>query len=427
MSSEFKPTYIHYGPSDGRPGRGYLMRVTSPEASEFGNYEYFRIWVTVPKDMPNAIPTNEGFKTYRKVSWETDMDPGALSASLMTTHDVYEFTSDEPPTLQRDNTSYHPYGRGNDQAYCIINSVVVCFNGATHARVVEALAAYAKYDGQQNGAVLLKELRPYVLQTDSSDGKKVFLFRDSERGTDTRYVTSFRVGADEALERIGELGPITVRNKQLTKSENLRVGDVPDAAYNEAALIVFGVVSSREDGKWRRVMYGTGSAGSTTEENRRAMSNEVHALEKHVDPPQADPVPPSVTMPTPAPAESESSSVEIPASERRTRAQLYAALIVAEKFGDRTIRPSKFETNARLIGTDTYSHELVVREAPNLTQGELVSLVTLLVNRIVADDVIVDAYNKAKSEGRILDATQRAPSVRIETNLIIGGVGYDSQ
>lgn len=423
MSSEFKPTYIHFGPSGGRPGRGYLMRVTSPEAGEFGGYEYFRIWVTVPKDMPEAIPTDEGFKTYRKIDWDADMDPGPLSASLMTTHDVYEFTSDEPPTLQRDNTTYHPYGRGSDQAYCIINSVVVCFNGMNHAKVVEVLAAYAKRKGVANGAVALKELRPYVLQTGDTANYKAYVFSDVAPGESDRNVMIFRLDSLDPVTYAGELGPLRLRSKWLSKYEGMKVGDTPDVSYGEAR-IVFGTVLNRSNGESRRVDYGTMADVLTPDEDRRSWSVEVKPLEERKDPPAETPVtPPVVATPDAATVE----DTAIPSSEKRTRAQLYSALIAAEKYGDRTIRASRFEGNARQLGSDTYSHETVVKEAPNMTQGELVSLVTVLVNRIMADDVIIDAYNRAKSEGRVLDTPQRVPSVRIETNLIIGGVGYDPQ
>lgn len=424
MSSEFNPTYIHFGPSGGRPGRGYLMRVTSPEAGEFGGYEYFRIWITVPKDMPEAIPTNDGFKTYRKIDWDNDMDPGPLSASLMTTHDVYEFTSDEPPTLQRDNTTYHPYGRGSDQAYCIINSVVVCFNGMGHNKVVQVLAAYAKRKNVANGAVALKELRPYVLQTGDALNKKAYVFSDAMRGASERNVMVFRLDDLDPVTYAGEIGPLELRHKWLSETEGLKVGDVPDVAYGEAR-IVFGVSLSRENGKSRRADYGTMTDVLISAEERRSWSNEVEPLVERRDPPSRDVTPPVVVTPPPAPAEPENENVEIPASERRTRAQLYAALVSAEKFGDRTIRPSKFETNVRLIGTDTYSHELIVRAAPNLTQGELVSLVTLLVNRVLADGAIIDAHNKAKAEGRVSDVPWDPRKFNITTNIVVGGVGYD--
>lgn len=423
MSSEFRPTYVHYSPDNGRPGRGYLLRTTAPDAGEFGGYEYFRIWVTVPKDRPDLIPTGSDFKKYRKVNWDTDMDPGALSASLMTSHDVYEMTTDDPPTLRQDNTTYHPYGWGSDKACCIINSVVVCYNGMRPGEVVETLAAYAKKKEIANAAIALKELRPYVLKTGSLNAK-AYLIRDVAPGSEDKLLSCFLTGDSEPFTYVGDFGPFKFRNKQLAKTEGLHVGDIVDELFYERALVVFGVLSTREDGKWRRAAYAFAADTLSSVEERKKMSNEVEPLEHPEPPSDAAPVTsPSIETPN----EAEVGNAELPASEKRTRAQLYAALVAAEKFGDRTIRASRFEGNARQIGTDTYSHETIVREAPNMAQGELVSLVTVLVNRIMADDVIIDAYNKAKSEGRVLDAPQRAPSIRIETNLIISGVGYDPQ
>lgn len=422
MSSEFHPTYIHLGPSNGRPGRGYLLRVTSPDAGEFGSYEYYRIWITIPKDMPELIPNDSNFKRYRKADWDTDMEPGALSASLMTSHDVYEVTTDEPPTLERDGTAYHPYGRGSDRAYCIIDSTVVCYNGVGPSDVVEILKAYAKKKGVTSATAELKQLRPYVLQTSNTRSKKAYVIRDTAPGSEERSIAAFIPDGLDSYDFVNDAGPFTIRSKQLSKTEGMHVGEVPDPAYNKTAYIVLGVLSTREDGEWRRVDYGTAEDSLHTDDERRAMSNEVEPLEQ--------PAPPSVETPgappvVPTPGEASVEDVAIPPSEKRTRAQLYAALVAAEKFGDRTIKASRFEGNARQIGTDTYSHETVVREAPNMTQGELVSLVTVLVNRIMADDVIIDEYNKAKSEGRLLSVPKPAPSVRIETNIIVGGVGYD--
>lgn len=423
MSSEFRPTYVHYGPDNGRPGRGYLLRTTSSDAGEFGGYEYFRIWVTVPKDMPELIPTGSDFKKYRKVDWDTDMDPGALSASLMTSHDVYEMTTDEPPTLRRDNTTYHPYGLESDKACCIIDSVVVCYDGMGPGKVVEALATYAKKKQIANAAVALKELRPYVLKTGTLDAK-AYVIRDEAPGSENKHLSCFLVDDIDPFTYVGDFGPFKFRNKQLAKTEGLHVGDIADGVSTERAFVVFGVLSTRENGKWRRAAYAAASDALSGDEECKKMSNEVEPLERPEPPSNDAPVTPP---PLETPKEAEAESVELPASEKRTRAQLYAALVAAEKFGDRTIKASRFEENARQIGSDTYSHETVVREAPNMTQGELVSLVTVLVSRIVADDIIIDEYNRAKSEGRLLNASKPAPSVRIETNIIVGGVGYDPQ
>lgn len=427
MSHEYSPTLMYYGPSNGRPGRGYLIRTTSPEVGEFGGYEYSRIWITVPKDMPEAIPTDEeDFRTYRKVDWDIDPDLSGAPKSVLTQNDLYEFTSDEFPALRRDSTSYLPVVYGHDAACCIIDSVAVGYSGTGSVEVANILAKHAKIKKLDNAAKALKDLRPFILKTGPKLNKKIYVFWDSAPGSDVRNVSCYTVGGLDSYDHIGDFNDFKIYAKQLAKTESMHVGDVPDAVYGKVAHVVFGVIIDREDGKWRRVDYGSADDTLFSDEERRRMSNEVEPLEQPSPPahPEDAPVPPA---PLPTPGEAKIEEVELPASEKRTRAQLYAALVAAEKYGDRTIRASRFEDNARQLGGDVYSHETVVREAPNMTQGELVSLVTVLVNRIMADDVIIDAYNKAKSEGRVLDTPQRAPSVRIETNLIIGGVGYDPQ
>lgn len=426
MSGTYSPTLMYYGPSGGRPGRGYLIRTTSPEAGEFGGYEYSRIWITVPKDMPEAIPTDKGFRTYRKVDLDTDPDLSSAPSSVLTQNDFYEFTSDEFPSLRRDSTSYLPVVYGRDAACCIIDSVAVGYSGTNPGEVAQILAKHAEIKKFDNAAKALKDLRPFVLKTGPELGKKIYVFWDSVPGSDVRNVSCYVVGGLSPYDYIGDFSSFKTYAKQLAKTEGMHVGDVPDSAYGKVAHIIFGVVTEREGGKWRRVDYGSADDTLSSAEDRRRMSNEVEPLEQPSPPaqPEGTPAPPA---PLPTPGEAKIEEVELPAGEKRTRAQLYAALVAAEKYGDRTIRASRFEGNARQLGSDTYSHETVIREAPNMTQGELVSLVTVLVNRIMADDVIIDTYNKAKSEGRVLDAPQRAPSVRIETNLIIGGVGYDPQ
>lgn len=131
-------------------------------------------------------------------------------------------------------------------------------------------------------------------------------------------------------------------------------------------------------------------------------------------------LPPSATTP-----EAQESDVQIPSTERRTRAQLYAALVAAEEFGDRTIRQSKYEGNVDAIGYDSFSHQKIPEWAKELPQGELVSLVNALVAKILA--------NKAACESRVARAREAAkegppPSgFTQEINIIVGGYGYDNQ
>lgn len=132
---------------------------------------------------------------------------------------------------------------------------------------------------------------------------------------------------------------------------------------------------------------------------------------------ESEPRPPAIEP------EASESDAQIPGSERRTRAQLYAALVTAEKFGDRTIRQSKYEENVSQIGYDSSSHTKIPEWAKELTQGELVSLVTALVAKIMSDKVACDT--------RVLQAREAAkdgppPSnFTQEINIIVGGYGYD--
>lgn len=128
--------------------------------------------------------------------------------------------------------------------------------------------------------------------------------------------------------------------------------------------------------------------------------------------------PPTATVP-----EASGSDAQTPGSERRTRAQLYTALVAAEKFGDRTIRPSKYEENVSLIGYDSFSHIKIPEWAKEMTQGELVSLVTALVAKIMSDKAACDtrvsrAYKDAQDGPSPSNFTQ-------QINIIVGGYGYD--
>lgn len=127
--------------------------------------------------------------------------------------------------------------------------------------------------------------------------------------------------------------------------------------------------------------------------------------------------------PSGAASEPPESNAEIPGNERRTRAQLYAALVTAEKFGDRTIRQSKYEGNVSQIGYDGFSHTKIPEWAKELTQGELVSMVAALVAKIMSDKAACDtrvsqAYESAKDNLPPSNFTQRI-------NIIVGGYGYD--
>lgn len=126
---------------------------------------------------------------------------------------------------------------------------------------------------------------------------------------------------------------------------------------------------------------------------------------------------------TPASQEEPTTDTSLPASEKRTRAQLYAALKEAEKFGDRTIRESKYEGNVSQIGYDSFSHQKIPEWAKELTQGELVSLTSALVAKIMSDKAACDArvaqaHEAAKGDSPPSNFTQ-------EVNIIVGGYGYD--
>lgn len=115
-------------------------------------------------------------------------------------------------------------------------------------------------------------------------------------------------------------------------------------------------------------------------------------------------------------------ATQIPASEKRTRAQLYEALVIAERYGDRTIKPSKYEDNVASIGYDTFSHERIPEWAKELSQGELVSLVKALVEKILTNNKVFGERVKLIQEAAASRSREHPESL---LNIIAGGYGYD--
>lgn len=132
---------------------------------------------------------------------------------------------------------------------------------------------------------------------------------------------------------------------------------------------------------------------------------------------ELEPLPPTAAPETPE------SDTQIPGSERRTRAQLYAALKEAEKFGDRTIKASKYEGNVSQVGYDSFSHQKIPEWARELTQGELVSLTSALVAKIMSDKAACDA-RVTQACGAVEDGPPPSNFTQ-EINIIVGGYGYD--
>lgn len=116
-------------------------------------------------------------------------------------------------------------------------------------------------------------------------------------------------------------------------------------------------------------------------------------------------------------------SPTIPSSEKRTRAQLYEALKNAEKYGDRTVREAAYQANVNSIGSDSFSHERIPEWAKESSQGELVSLVKALVDKVVSD--------KQTHVARISELQKQRDDAVLshkvfQTNIIVGGYGYDN-
>lgn len=150
------------------------------------------------------------------------------------------------------------------------------------------------------------------------------------------------------------------------------------------------------------------------------------------------PVPPEAVdtdVPPPDSPQNDSLDTSLPTDERRTRAQLYRALVEAEKYGNRTIRKSSFETAIENVRPDDVAVEYFNTSIGTLSQGELVSLSASLMSRLrqlqrekVRNELRWRDEETALRQALQVETDRRAAASRanVMINIITEGVGYDS-
>lgn len=359
-----------------------------------GFYEYTRIYILRPHGEP--LPR---FDDAAKVSASKLSQPSILNAQGMEigeSYDMYAFDALTVPTLSGSYSNYLPKGGHGFGSFVVISSVPVEYTGLPPESVHKAVETIQSLSGNMDEyANRYAGKRPYIVK--SLD--RIYGIADSEN--DTVYLEVLAEQSDGTFKSIDSFNHMRLKQAKILDEQALGTGTTD--ADNEEIKIVLGVVA--REGNTRVVKYLVAGPGYDSGEAPGTYTNNVTAT-----------VQSEGGNPT---GETEGA---LPASERRTRAQLYAALKEAEKYGDRTITRSPFEDNVQQIGHDSFSHQRIPEWAESLPQGQLVSLVRALVKKLID--------NRAVFEERLTDLRQQnqsAPSWPAhQVNIIVGGYGYDN-
>lgn len=343
-------------------------------------------------------------------------------------YDAYALSGDAQPVISHDSNVLVPVSNLNFVGVTFVDGLPIFTNGYSGEEAVIATKAMTKVLAERPDAV------------DLTAGSWSF-----KRGG--VYVLDLNLGTTHTMYAFTKEGDNFILKNEISNLRRKQHTIAPTEAFDATGIDVDGekvffvalVTNLAKDR--RMVIYFTGSSSLTLGVELRKASTRAERLEEPSAPTPAEkevlPVAPEdAAAAGPVSSKEENSSgvpegrtsepaleLDIPSTERRTRAQLYTALKEAEKFGDRTIRPSKYEGNVNTIGYDNFSHQKIPEWAKELPQGELVSLVTALVAKLMSDKEacskrVEQAYEAAKDAPPPSNLTQ-------EINIIVGGYGYD--
>lgn len=372
-----------------------FLVVSNVSEQNQGFHEYTKIYMLRPRN--ESLPR---FDDSAKVSVSKLAQPSIINAQgaeIGDGYDMYAFDALMVPTLSGSYSNYLPKSGFGFGSFVVVSSIPVEYTGVPPESVRKAVETIQRLSGDMDEyANHYAGKRPYIIK--GSD--YVYGIADSDNGN--VYLEVLAEQADGSFRSIDSFDDMRLKQAKITEAQTLAAGVNDDD--NEEIKIVLGVAAS--EGDKRLVKYLVAGPDYDSGESPGAYTNNVTALVQSAD------------------VESQQSTeTTIPTSEKRTRAQLYAALKEAEKFGDRTITKSEFEDNVKQIGYDSFSHQRIPEWAETLPQGQLVSLVRALVAKLIKDRTSFAA--RVDDLQRQLNQPTPRRSIH-QVNIIVGGYGYDN-
>lgn len=358
-----------------------------------GFHEYTRVYMLRPRG--EALPT---FDKTLGVSVQKVAQPSIINAQgteIGGDYDMYAFDALTVPVFSGSYSNYLPQGGFGFGSFVVVSSVPVEYTGVHPNAVRKAVEIIQTLSGNMDEyADHYAGKRPYIVK----GSEYVYGIASSENGT--VYLEVLSEQTDGSFRSIDSFNYMRVKQVKIDDSQAVTAGTNDEDG--EEIRIVLGVVA--REGDKRVVKYLTAGPGYVNGEAPAVYTNNVTA-----------------TVQASSDNQQDATETSLPASEKRTRAQLYAALKEAEKFGDRTVVKSAFEDNVAQIGYDSFSHQRVPEWAETLPQGQLVSMVRALVTKLMNDRASFEQRIKALRE-----QDSSAPSQPTQQlNIIIGGYGYD--
>ena len=401
---------------------------TTVEQLTLSSPTYTAFYVLVDKGAQPPVLSDGQDAAFTKIPTPTVEAVGGTDVSEE--YDAYALSGSARPVIRHDSNVLSPVSSLDSVNVTYVDGLPIFTIGYSGEEAVTAIGAMAgAIVGRPGGGDLtagslsLKRGGVYVLARNLGATHTVYAF----------------VKEGENFVFKNEIGGLRRKQRTIAPTEAFAADGTDDEG--ERIFYVVGVVNLAK--RQRMVTYYTGGSALTLGVELRKTTTRAERLEEPSESPAANEAAPGTAPGSSAGTgtstsekketdiardsdmSQQASESELPPTERRTRAQLYAALKEAEKFGDRTIRPSAYEGNVNVIGYDNFSHEKIPEWAKDLPQGELVSLVKALVAKVMSD--------KKACESRVMQAYEAAkdappsPDIVQEINIIVGGYGYDHQ
>lgn len=353
--------------------------------------EYTAFYVLVDKGSQPPTLQTERDAQFRKTSTPTVENENGTDVSG--DYDAYVCSGDIQPTVSYGGVTLKPASNLTGLGLTLIDSLPVFTIGYAGEEATIAITAMAK--------VLAERTMPLDLTAGSLSVYRGGVYMLDSNFGDTHTVHAFTKEGDNFVLK-EEITNLRRKQRTIAPEESFSAGDVD--MDGETVFYVVGV--SNLANRQRIVTYFTGDPTKTLGVALRKTTTRAARL---------DDLPESTQSETKIPDLANDDT--LPSTERRTRAQLYAALVAAERSGDRTIRSSALEKEIRSAGYYSFARGRSLEAAKELSQGELISLVSALAN---------EAYNdRLEYESRL--SRQQVSHTGGIINIIVGGYGYDHQ
>lgn len=360
---------------------------------------YTAFYLLVEKGAQPPTFNDSGESSVTKVSTPTIEAEGGTDVS--DDFDAYAYSGNKQPIIRHNSNILVPASNLEHSTLTFVDGLPIYTIGyrgqqavSAIRSMVHALVGRPEFVGLTAGSLSLARSSEYVLGYSLDTSHLLYAFSE-ENGN---FVLK------------GELTNLQRKQRVIASDEAIVTGQ----RDNDGDTVVFvaGVTNLAKNN--RAVTYYTSKTQYTRNAVFEALTSVAEGLTTSVSTTSAQPAPISTES-----SDGTTSQVDtMPTQEKRTRAQLYTALLAAERYGDRTVTRSQYEDNVSRHRSSEADIEEVRKSSGDLPQGQLVSLVNVLLDRLLFE------MREAATSSRDLLAAETLANARL-SKITLKGIGYD--